>query len=109
MAANRGGTQRSPGVPFRFGKEPPISHINPLAGRSVEVVCGSCGGAFELSDRNARRYRTEGRTPICSMCRRPPPKPMSTAERERLRRWWLEESGLTRCELVELAAGLVAL
>lgn len=33
---------------------------------------------------------------------------MSDAERERYRRWWLEESGLSREELREIAVGLAS-
>jgi hypothetical protein len=32
---------------------------------------------------------------------------MTDGERERFQRWWLEKSGLTRAELVEIAVGLV--
>ncbi len=32
---------------------------------------------------------------------------MTPAERERFRRWWLEESGLSLRELCEIAVGLV--
>jgi hypothetical protein len=31
---------------------------------------------------------------------------MSEAERKRYQRWWIEESGLSLCELREIAVGL---
>ena len=74
-------------------------------GPSVVVEYGSCGSRFELATRNERRYRSEGRAPTCETCRRPALK-LTPAERERFRRWWLEESGLSRRELREIAVGL---
>ena len=50
------------------------------------VTCCDCGQGFELSARNAQRYRSEGRDPRCRECRRPPrPKPT-----ERDRAWWTD-------------------
>jgi hypothetical protein len=42
------------------------------------------------------------------LCRRPSLK-LTEAERERYRRWWLEESGLSRDELYSIAVGLTSL
>ena len=58
-----------------------------------------------LSVRNEYRHRMEGTKPKCSLCRRPP-TPMTEAEREQYRRWWIEESGLGIAELHEIVAGL---
>jgi hypothetical protein len=33
------------------------------------VTCATCGAWFELSTRNARRWRAEGRAPRCAGCR----------------------------------------
>jgi hypothetical protein len=76
-------------------------------GSSVTVRCGGCGDVFQLSVRNEYEHRRKGTTPKCQICRRPP-KPLTRAERERYRAWWLEESGLSRRELHEIAVGLVA-
>src|SRR5262245_16256690 len=73
--------------------------------RSVTVLCGGCGARFELSVRNEYEHRRRGRTPRCEVCRRPRAE-LGVEERERFRRWWLEESGLSLDELLEIAVGL---
>jgi hypothetical protein len=67
----------------------------------MEVVCGSCGGGFTLSKRNVRAARQRGEAPICSFCRRTR-KPPDPATMERMKRWWLEKSGLSLDELLEI-------
>jgi hypothetical protein len=57
---------------------------------------------FELSARNARANRAAGREPVCRECRNPP-KPPDPATMEKMRRWWLEDSGLSLEEVQELA------
>lgn len=69
------------------------------------VVCGECGSSFDLSARNVRAARQRGEEPLCAECRRPP-KEQTPAEREKLKRWWLEKSGLELVELRELAFAL---
>jgi|SoiMethySBSTD1v2_1073268.scaffolds.fasta_scaffold397366_2 hypothetical protein len=68
---------------------------------------GGCGEHFEISVRREYQHRHNGTTPRCLPCRRPP-KPMTEAERARYRRWWLEESGLSRDEVRAIAVGLDA-
>jgi hypothetical protein len=65
------------------------------------VRCRKCGSIFGLSARNVRAARQRGREPVCSPCRQTE-KPIDEAEMEKLRRWWLEESGLTLDELLEI-------
>jgi hypothetical protein len=60
---------------------------------------------FQLSVRNAFRYRKEGRSPLCTLCRRPSLK-MSDEGRADYIAWWIERSGLSRAELREIAVGL---
>jgi hypothetical protein len=59
---------------------------------------------FELSVRNEYGWRKRGLEPRCSACRRPAAE-LSAEEREKYRRWWLEESGLSAAELYEIAVG----
>jgi hypothetical protein len=63
------------------------------------VVCGECGGLFELSARSARARRTRGQEPVCRPCRHTP-KPPTEAQLERYRRWWLDRYSID--ELLEL-------
>jgi hypothetical protein len=65
------------------------------------VTCGTCGGDFELSARNIRAARAEGRQPKCRRCRYGHKPPKVT---QGLRDYWT--SRYTHAELVELAAGL---
>lgn len=53
------------------------------------VRCDECGCRFELSARNVRAWHSRGEEPICRECRHPRREP-SEAERERMRRWWLD-------------------
>jgi hypothetical protein len=66
-------------------------------------VCPECGGTFELSTRRARERRDA--QPRCRPCRRPRVE-LTTAERQRFGHWWLEESGLSKTALHEIAVGL---
>jgi len=61
-----------------------------------------CGNVFSLSARNTREHRRRGTVPICRNCRLSA-KPPDPEEAERLRRWWLEESGFTLDHLVEIS------
>jgi hypothetical protein len=65
------------------------------------VRCGSCGGYFELNPRNIRGWRARGEEPRCHSCRHH--REVDEATAEKMRQWWLEESGLTLDELHELA------
>jgi hypothetical protein len=67
------------------------------------VVCGECGGLFELSARNARMHRARGEDPVCRRCRHPA-KPVDQKALERYRRWWLARFSLD--ELLELGRDL---
>jgi hypothetical protein len=66
---------------------------------SRAVICGECGGSFELHPRNVRAARARGEEPICRLCRRTA-KPPDEATIERMRRWWLARYSLD--ELLEL-------
>jgi len=70
------------------------------------VACGSCGGRFDLSTRRERANRKAGKAPRCQTCRRLSSLELTPKERERFRRWWLEESGLSERELHAIAVGL---
>jgi len=72
------------------------------AAESVDVRCGECGSRFSLSTRRAFEWRRQSRSPMCQECRHPE-RTMSAAERERFRQWWLEQSGLSRAELLEIS------
>lgn len=63
--------------------------------------CPECEEWFWLSGRNSLRHRTAGTRPICGDCRHPVKQP-TEEERAELRRWWVEESGLSLVELREI-------
>jgi transposase len=67
------------------------------------VRCGDCGAGFELSTRNASRYRAEGTQPRCQDCRRAPVM-LSERQRRRLESWWRQRFGEN--ELQEMAQAL---
>jgi hypothetical protein len=69
----------------------------------VKVRCAACGDPFELSARRARVYRDRPEAVICHDCRRKPREP-SEAEREKLRRWWLDR--LSPDEIAEIGTML---
>jgi hypothetical protein len=60
---------------------------------------------LELPVRNEFGWRKRGPEPRCSTSRRPAAE-LSAEEREKYRRWWLEDSGLSARELQEIADGL---
>src|SRR4029079_7564622 len=68
---------------------------------AVRVRCGECGGAFELSARNARVHRKRGSAPKCSRCRYGAKPPKVT---QAMRDYWLER--FTLDEIRELAAAM---
>jgi hypothetical protein len=54
----------------------------------VEFTCDECGVPYQLSTRNERRARRDGRPNRCRECRRHvTPSPQQVAE---AREWWLE-------------------
>jgi hypothetical protein len=53
-------------------------------------------------------HRRNGTTTKCRACRRPAIE-LTSAEREKYRTWWLEESGLSLVVLREIAVGLSSL
>jgi hypothetical protein len=61
-----------------------------------------CDATFSLSVRREYEYRSQGREPICTECRRPPRKPPDTADYL----YWI--SRLFYDEIVELAAPMWA-
>ena len=58
---------------------------------------------FALSVRREYAHRAAGTKPKCRTCRRPE-LPMTAAEREKYRAWWLEH--FTLAEIRELAEGI---
>jgi hypothetical protein len=76
----------------------------PVAEFPRAVVCGECGGDFNLSARNIRAARARGEEPRCRRCRFGEPKPASPAEQSRLRHWWLERYSVA--EIREMAAAI---
>lgn len=73
----------------------------------VYVTCGECGARYLTAARIARYWRKRERSPKCPDCRRLGYVVLTEEERETYRRFWLEESGLSRRELVSIAQGLV--
>jgi hypothetical protein len=69
------------------------------------VVCRVCGTRFELTARNVRGWHSRGLDPVCAECRHPS-KPVDAQTRVRMRRWWVEESGLSLEELREIAGAI---
>ncbi len=64
-----------------------------------EAVCTSCGTTYTRSVNTAKSARRFGRPAVCRPCRYPT---AAAGNEERLRRWWLEESGFTLDELQEI-------
>ncbi len=95
IAGRRDPWHRSPPRLDREGAPTPTLE----AARSVR--CGDCGEAFELSARNVRAARTQGRELRCRAC---PGAPAKTEADARMRRYWLER--FTLDEIRELAGAI---
>lgn len=85
------------------------TYVRPRDARMALIRCLGCGDYYETSARQARRIRTGETRRLCKDCRPLGFNPEAVAEREaEFVQWWLEDSGLTREELVAVAVAVMA-